>query len=64
MDTQSVLLERAKKAPSLKVGGVEIRFEPEDLDEEYTMRARTELRETEEVVAQALAEIREMVKGN
>ncbi|XP_043288214.1 alpha-tocopherol transfer protein-like isoform X2 [Venturia canescens] len=57
------LIDRANKSSSLKVGDIEIRFEPEDLDEEYVKKAREELGETEEVVVQALAEIRRLVEG-
>jgi prefoldin subunit 5 len=44
--------------------GYKIRLEYEDLtDEKYLAKARDELRETPEIVENALAELRKLIKG-
>ena len=62
--SQLALIERAKNAPPLKLGKAEMKFEPEDLDEFYVEKARNELRETPEIMKQALEEFRQMIEGN
>lgn len=51
--------------PFIDLGkGYKIRLEYEDLtDEKYLEKARTELRETPEVVEKSLAELRKLIKG-
>lgn len=51
--------------PFIDLGkGYKIRLEYEDLtDEKYLEKARTELRETPEIVEKSLAEFRQLIKG-
>lgn len=53
------------KIPYIDLGdGYIIRLEYEDLkDEKYIEKARTELRETPEVVKDAIEELRQLIKG-
>ncbi|XP_046427080.1 alpha-tocopherol transfer protein-like isoform X1 [Neodiprion fabricii] len=60
---QEALTQRLQTAPALKIGSAELRFDPEGLDEFYENKAREELRETDDVVAQGLEGLRELLKG-
>ena len=55
----------ADKIPYIDLGeGYKIRLEYEDLnDEKYIEKARNELRETPEVVKEAVEELRQLIKG-
>lgn len=50
--------------PEFKLGSFVLKADFEDGNEFYTEKARNELRETPEVVEQALKDIRELLKGN
>lgn len=47
----------------LQMGEYVLRFESEEFGEEYEERARLELRETPEVKQEAIAKLRELLKG-
>lgn len=54
----------ARQVPQFKMGNFTFTAEFDDGDESYSQRAETELRETPEVVQQALKDIRVMIQGN
>ncbi|XP_015592326.1 alpha-tocopherol transfer protein-like [Cephus cinctus] len=60
---QASLIERSKVTPKIKVGKHELTFQPDELDEFYKNKARTELREIPEVVDTSLRELREYIRG-
>lgn len=49
--------------PYIELGDYEIRLENEEPDEAVLQKSRDELREVPEIMAPALLELREMVKG-
>ncbi|XP_015127415.1 alpha-tocopherol transfer protein-like [Diachasma alloeum] len=57
------ILEKSKKVQPLKIGAATFHIEAQELTPELSAKARDELRETPEVVEQALAEMRELLKG-
>ena len=57
------LRDKLKLAPCLMIGTTELKFELEDLDEHFQAKAAKEIRETPEVVEQALQKLRELLKG-
>ncbi|XP_034941460.1 alpha-tocopherol transfer protein-like [Chelonus insularis] len=57
------ILETAKHIEPLKMGNVFFQYELQPLSAASIEKAKNELRETEEVVKQALADMRELIKG-
>ena len=55
--------ETMKVAPKYLIGDMPWSFEPDDLDEEFIEKAKTELRETPEVVEEGLRVLRELLYG-
>jgi NurA-like 5'-3' nuclease len=49
--------------PSVKIGDYLLKFEEEELGEEYKERARKELRETPEVVSDAITAFKGSLRG-
>jgi hypothetical protein len=49
--------------PCIKIGDYILRFEEEELGEEYEERARKELRETPEVVSDAITTLKSLLRG-
>jgi hypothetical protein len=49
--------------PFIQLGDHQLRLDLEDLDETYKERAKNELRETPEVVENALRQFRELIIG-
>lgn len=60
---QTVLVERLQTVPKLKMGNTELEFQPEDLQPFYANKAKIELRETPENVAEGFRGLRELLKG-
>lgn len=58
------ILRQLKLAPKMMYGCHELTFELDDPDEFYLQKAKDELRETPEIVAQSLKELREFIAGN
>lgn len=50
--------------PTIKIGDSILKFEVEELGEEYEEKARNELRETPEVVKSAMEEFKNLLKGD
>lgn len=49
--------------PCVKIGDYLLKFEEEELGEEYEERARKELRETPEVVNDAITTLKNLLRG-
>ena len=49
--------------PGIKMGDYLLKFEEEELGEEYEERARKELRETPEVVSDAITALKGLLRG-
>jgi hypothetical protein len=49
--------------PCIKIGDYLLKFEEEELGEEYEERARKELRETSEVVSEATTALKDLIRG-
>ncbi|CAK9799180.1 CLVS1 [Anthophora quadrimaculata] len=60
---QGHMFTRTMEVPQLKLGNYVLRAELEEPDEYFKEKAKDELRETPEVVQQALKDIRELLKG-
>ncbi|XP_011150201.1 alpha-tocopherol transfer protein-like [Harpegnathos saltator] len=57
------LSQRLKNAPQVMLSGHRITIEIEELDEFYIQKAKEELRETPEIVAQSIKELKELIAG-
>lgn len=57
------LQEKFKSAPKVMIGQHQLMFEIGDIDEHFRKKAEEELRETPEVVAQGLKELKELIAG-
>lgn len=60
---QETIAEKYKAIPKLQMGTFALQFEPEELDEFYIKKAKQELRETPEVVAEGLEGLKKMLQG-
>jgi hypothetical protein len=49
--------------PGIKIGEYLLQFEEDQLEEEYKERARKELRETPEVVSDAITALKGLLRG-
>jgi hypothetical protein len=49
--------------PSIKIGEYVLKFEEEELGEEFEERARKELRETPEVVNDAIVALKDLIRS-
>ncbi|XP_066589162.1 alpha-tocopherol transfer protein-like isoform X2 [Prorops nasuta] len=59
------LLEKSNLTTAIQIGKYQLRFEPEDIDDEFfAEKAKNELRECPEIRQQALREIRVLVANN
>lgn len=50
-------------SPCIKIGVYLLKFEEEELGEEYEERARKELRETTEVVSDSITALKTLIRG-
>jgi hypothetical protein len=60
---KEVLLSDLEELPNLKIGDYILHIELEELTPEVKEIARKELRETPEVTKQAIAELRDLLRG-
>lgn len=56
--------EKFESVPKFVIAGHELSFEIGDLDEHFIKKAKEELRETPEIVAQGIKELKELIAGN
>ncbi|XP_014472760.1 PREDICTED: alpha-tocopherol transfer protein-like [Dinoponera quadriceps] len=60
-EIRKLLQERLKSAPIVMLDKHQINFDAEDVDEFYRQKAKEELRETPEIVAQGFKELKELL---
>jgi hypothetical protein len=53
----------ALSPPGIKIGDYLLKFEKDELGEEYEERAKKELRETHEVVSDAITALKSLLRG-